>query len=230
MSGRPPHDALARSRGALLAARLQEARVQGRLTREQLSAAAGVSTRALVRLELEGTADPGFFTVAALAEALGLSLDDLAGDARRAPVTGLVSVGYEGRTLEQFVCQLLDADVAAVTDVRLTPLSRKPGFSKTRLGQALAEAGIGYRHAKALGNPKINREPFRAGRLAEAREGFRAVLTAPEAQSELGELAHAAGRERVAVLCFERDEQRCHRQVVLAAVRDRTGLPITALA
>jgi hypothetical protein len=29
-----------------------------------------------------------------------------------------------------------------VADVRLTPISRKKGFSKTRLGQALAEAGI----------------------------------------------------------------------------------------
>ncbi|MFG1928758.1 DUF488 family protein [Cryptosporangium sp. NPDC048952] len=228
MSGRPRYDDQARARGARLTAALRQARQQKGLTREELAGAAGVSVRVLVRLEVEGTVDPGFFTVAALTRALGLSLDDLADDAH-ASMTGLVSVGYEGRTAEQFVAEMLESGVAAVTDVRLTPLSRKPGFSKTRLGQALAEAGIGYRHAKALGNPKTNRAPFRAGRLEEARTGFQPVLVAPEAESELTALGQAAARERVAVLCFERDQRLCHRQIVLDDVQQRTGLPITIL-
>jgi hypothetical protein len=34
-------------------------------------------------------------------------------------------------------------------------------MSKRKLAAALGEAGIGYVHLPALGNPKDNREPFR---------------------------------------------------------------------
>lgn len=39
---------------------------------------------------------------------------------------GLVSVGYEGRTIEDLVEVLVAQNVQVVADVRLTPLSRKP--------------------------------------------------------------------------------------------------------
>ncbi|PPJ18215.1 hypothetical protein C5E45_10195 [Nocardia nova] len=43
---------------------------------------------------------------------------------------------------------LAEAGVATVVDVRLTPISRKPGLSKTKLSAALAEAGIRYVHLR----------------------------------------------------------------------------------
>ncbi|MDQ3504076.1 MAG: DUF488 domain-containing protein [Actinomycetota bacterium] len=57
-------------------------------------------------------------------------------------------------------------------DVRLNAISRKPGFSKKRLTAALAAVGIGYRHARALGNPRDNREPFHS---ADPRPGTAGV-------------------------------------------------------
>jgi uncharacterized protein (DUF488 family) len=62
---------------------------------------------------------------------------------------GLLSVGYEGRTAQSLVQLLVDAGVDVVVDVRLTPLSRKPGLSKTRLGELLADVGVEYRHLRA---------------------------------------------------------------------------------
>ena len=53
---------------------------------------------------------------------------------------GLVTIGYEGRQLDEFVAALLDRGVEIVFDVRENPASRKPGFSKRRLGEALAAA------------------------------------------------------------------------------------------
>jgi hypothetical protein len=50
----------------------------------------------------------------------------------------LVSIGYEGKSVGDIVAQLLQQDVRVLVDVRLTPLSRKPGLSKTKLSQALA--------------------------------------------------------------------------------------------
>ena len=54
----------------------------------------------------------------------------------------LVSIGYEGKTVDDLVARLLEQDVQVLVDVRLTPLSRKPGLSKTKLSEALAAQGM----------------------------------------------------------------------------------------
>jgi uncharacterized protein (DUF488 family) len=129
--------------------------------------------------------------------------------------SGLVSIGYEGRTLDELIDALVAAGVELLVDVRLTPLSRKPGLSRKRLEAALVERGIIYRHVRALGNPKENREPFRRGDLDHGRAVFKKLLAADAASEAVAEIAEAGRRGRVAVLCFERDHDRCHRQVVV---------------
>ena len=66
----------------------------------------------------------------------------------------IVSVGYQGRSVGELIDVLRQGGVEVLVDVRLNPISRKPGFSKNPLSQALAEAGIGYRHERELGNPR----------------------------------------------------------------------------
>jgi uncharacterized protein (DUF488 family) len=137
--------------------------------------------------------------------------------------TGLVSVGYEGRSLDDFVAGLVEQGVTRLVDVRLTPISRKKGFSKTALGSALAAQGIDYEHRRELGNPKENRAGFwgSAGELDRARSHYAGLLSRPASAEALEALAESAAREVVAVLCFEADEHRCHRQVVVEALRPR---------
>lgn len=132
-----------------------------------------------------------------------------------ARVSGLVSIGYEGRTAKGFADELALAGVTVLADVRLTPLSRKPGFSKTALAALLAERGIRYVHLRALGNPRDNREPFHAGRVVEGRARFRELIDEPAGDCALETLAELARTEWVAVLCFEAEVDRCHRHVVL---------------
>lgn len=118
---------------------------------------------------------------------------------------------------------LVILDVTRLVDVRLNPISRKPGLSKTALGRALAAAGIAYEHRRELGNPRVNRAGF-AGADAEwerARSVYRDLVRRPEAGAALDAVAQAASRERVAVLCFEAEQHRCHRDVVLAETRQR---------
>lgn len=80
------------------------------------------------------------------------------------PVRGRIySVGYEGLTPEALVERLTGARITTVFDVRLNPISRKPGFSRRRLEATLAEAGIEYVHEKALGNPVENRASVPGG-------------------------------------------------------------------
>ncbi|TMM42473.1 MAG: DUF488 domain-containing protein [Actinobacteria bacterium] len=140
--------------------------------------------------------------------------------AMRAEVAG---VGYEGQTIEAFVSALERQGVQRLVDVRLTPLSRKRGFSKSALIQALATAGIAYEHRRELGNPKHNRAGF-AGSDADrsqARAVFAELLRRPEAVEAIDAVAAAAAREQVVVLCFEADQHRCHRDLVLAELTQR---------
>ena len=132
----------------------------------------------------------------------------------------LLGVGYEGLDIDAFISRLRLRGVQVVVDVRLNPLSRKRGFSKVALASALTEAGIKYRHLRALGNPKDNRAGFaledEAGR--GSRERYSNGLDSDSAREALVELSVLAEDHRVAVMCFEADEAACHRAIVLAAV------------
>ena len=63
----------------------------------------------------------------------------------------LYTIGYQGRSLEEFLAVLRREGIGCVVDVRRNALSRKPGFSKTALREALAGAGIDYLHLRRLG-------------------------------------------------------------------------------
>lgn len=130
---------------------------------------------------------------------------------------GLFGVGYEGRTIDELVHHLITMGISRLVDVRLTPISRKPGLSKTALGRALADAGIAYEHRRELGNPKANRAGFSgtAAELTEARASFAALLARSESADALADIARAGQRQRVAVLCFEASQAHCHCDVVL---------------
>ncbi|MGC5032318.1 DUF488 family protein [Micromonospora sp. DT229] len=136
---------------------------------------------------------------------------------------GILGVGYEGRSIDEFVTDLADMGVTRLVDVRMTPISRKRGFSKSALNQALAAQGIVYEHRRELGNPKENRPGFGGNpeELRSARAAYASRLRHAESAAALDALAERAQRELVALLCFEADESRCHRQVVMRALEGR---------
>jgi uncharacterized protein (DUF488 family) len=135
-------------------------------------------------------------------------------------------IGYEGQDVVSFARELKRLSVRTVVDVRLTPVSRKKGFSKRGLATQLATAGVGYVHMAVLGNPQWNRAGFSASpaERAQAQRTCRELYGRDEAVFALDEICALAAHGPVALLCFEADEDRCHRAVVLDAVRERIGL------
>lgn len=132
----------------------------------------------------------------------------------------LLTVGYEGRDLATFLDQLEDAGVARLVDVRELPLSRRKGFSKTALGDALADRGIEYVHVRPLGNPKPNRERYWAGDVEGGAAVYRAHLRDENPYSALVELADTLGDATVCLMCFEADHERCHRDVIVDSLSE----------
>src|SRR5439155_15488141 len=69
------------------------------------------------------------------------------------------TIGHGTRPLDELVAMLAGAGVQTLLDVRRFPGSRRnPQFNQGPLQGALAEAGIGYRHAVELGG-RLSDEP-----------------------------------------------------------------------
>jgi uncharacterized protein (DUF488 family) len=130
----------------------------------------------------------------------------------------IFTIGYEGTTVPEFIAALRKAGVERVIDVRALPLSRRPGFSKTPLRGALAEAGIEYVHLKALGTPAEGRAAARAGRHADLERIYAGQLELPEAMVQSAQMLELAREKPSALLCMEREPAHCHRTLLIGAV------------
>lgn len=141
----------------------------------------------------------------------------------------LSTIGYEGSSLLDFISALQREGVQHVLDIRDRPISRKPGFSKRLLAEALLSAGIGYSHLQALGDPKPGRDAMRAGRVDEFREIFTAHLDRPEGEEALATAYAMASRKPSVLLCFEADHQCCHRHIVANRMVEAGALTVRHL-
>jgi uncharacterized protein (DUF488 family) len=136
----------------------------------------------------------------------------------------LFTVGYEGRTVAEFVAALVGAGIGRVVDVRELPLSRRKGFSKTKLSEALAVAGIEYVHLRAAGNPYRDERHDIEGCLKKYR-GY--IDGRPDVIDELKVLS---SDNKTALLCVEADAARCHRSVLVEKISRRSaGLQVQHL-
>lgn len=142
----------------------------------------------------------------------------------------LCTIGYEKRSLDDYIDLLIEEGVEAVIDVRETAWSHKPGFSKTRFAEGLVEAGIEYVHLREAGNPKWLREV--ASNHAECLELYRSYLRHhPEILASLTATLDANGvsHRRIALTCFERHPGDCHRGILAEEWASRTGSEVLHL-
>lgn len=127
----------------------------------------------------------------------------------------LLTVGYEKRSIDEYVNLLREHRVQVVLDVRESAWSHKPGFSKSAFSAALAKAGIRYVHAQFAGNPKWLRSM--ADDHGDCLDLYRDYLDEhPEIMDALDAVLRAEGvaRRRIALTCFERHPGDCHRGIL----------------
>lgn len=142
----------------------------------------------------------------------------------------LFTVGYEGHaTTASLVDVLTRAGVERLVDVRELPMSRRRGFSKTALAEALEGAGVVYEHERALGNPKAYRDLYRSGRQDEGERGYLAHIRNGSAWA-VDRLGQELGEQATCLLCFEHDHRECHRALIVQELRTRVpGLRVEHL-
>lgn len=125
----------------------------------------------------------------------------------------LYTIGYEGADLADFLATLKRAKTNVLLDVRELPISRRKGFSKTALKEALADAGIDYRHEKQLGSPKAVRHKLRED--WNYKRFFRDYDKHLSQQMDLLEQLTQEIKGNVALMCYEKDHTTCHRASVV---------------
>jgi uncharacterized protein (DUF488 family) len=148
----------------------------------------------------------------------------------KASAIELLTIGYEGTTLDHVLTSLQEAGATHLLDVRAVPQSRKPGFSKRQLSASLAEIGIDYTHLLGLGTPKPGRIAVRHGDIAAMHRIYDAHLKTPDAQADLARAIAIAGSSRGCLLCFERDHTNCHRAIVARLICEASGTSVRHLA
>ena len=126
----------------------------------------------------------------------------------------LFTIGYEGRSIEAFVNALIQNGISLLCDVRKNPFSRKFGFSKNKLKHTMETVGIKYVHIPDLGIESEKRNSLKT--TEEYNNLFRHYAkTLPSLDPHL-ELVYSllCSNNRIALMCFEKDANMCHRHVV----------------
>ena len=127
----------------------------------------------------------------------------------------LFTIGYEGLSLEMYINKLILNDIKVLCDVRKNSYSQKWGFSKATLQDACEKVGIKFIHIPQLGIESGERQEL--SKLSDYKRLFASYesTTLVENNSSLLELARlVVSNKRVALTCFEKDVQMCHRGVV----------------
>jgi uncharacterized protein (DUF488 family) len=143
--------------------------------------------------------------------------------------SAIYTLGYEGVSMDHFLDLLQAAGVQTVVDVRDNPYSRKAGFSKKPLSEAVEGAGLKYVSWRALGAPKPIRDAYKSSN--DWRDYTRGFLEHLDAQLwEVAKLTELANRETVCLVCYEADPNRCHRRYVADAVQAAGGPVVVHLS
>ena len=135
----------------------------------------------------------------------------------------LFTIGHSNHTAERLIELLRQHGITAVVDVRSSPYSKHvPHFDRELLGQALSEQGMDYVYAGGeLGARPRSLQCYRDGRA-----DFQCIRKAAAFAQGLSRLRELAGKQRVAVLCAEKDPLDCHRMILVCRALRTAGLQI----
>ena len=124
------------------------------------------------------------------------------------------TLGYEGIHFETYLNKLVSNHVALLCDVRNNPLSRKFGFSASKLSSVLPKLDIEYRHFPEFGIVSEKRKTLNT--KADYEVLFQHYYeNLGGRQKELESLRQVIeSKHRVALTCFEADPEHCHRHCI----------------
>lgn len=133
---------------------------------------------------------------------------------------GITNIGYEGKTIDVFLYELVLNKVTMLVDVRHNPFSMKFQFNKKMLQSKLEKMGIEYKHIPELGIPGEFRKDLKTKEDYEKLfVHYRQYLKTKT--QVLNELVKLGREDKIALMCFEKDPNYCHRGIISEFIRER---------
>lgn len=128
---------------------------------------------------------------------------------------GFFTIGYEGKSFENYLNRLIRNNVRVLCDVRKNAVSRKYGFSGKILSETLEKIGIGYVHMPELGIVSEKRRALNSQADYDLLFNDYEISVLTENKNALEKL-HGIflKHRRIAITCFEADHIMCHRNRV----------------
>lgn len=139
------------------------------------------------------------------------------------------TVGYEGKSVDEFFNGLLASGVAGVLDVRANPVSRKYGFAKGAMTRIAGNLGLAYYHLPELGITGDHRADL------SDFDSYQRLLDRYERMMLPKRAFHVRAATRLllaqplALLCVEKDVRCCHRGRLANRIAEESGLAVQHL-
>jgi len=132
----------------------------------------------------------------------------------------IYTIGHSTYPAAKFIELLKSHAIRQVIDIRTIPKSRfNPQFNQDVLADKLRNAGINYRHMKALGGLRYSRkDSLNIGWENLSFRGFADYMQTEDFSLGLEQLEKIARRKRTAIMCAEAVPWRCHRSLVADAL------------
>ena len=135
----------------------------------------------------------------------------------------LFTIGFAGKSAEEFFTSLVKNGVRKVIDVRLNNVSQLAGFTKKNDLQYFLKviAAIEYEHVPLLAATKELMEGFRSGKISW-EEYEAAYLDLLEERQVLTKLK-PEDFDRACLLCSEEKPDHCHRRLAAEWLKGKWG-------
>lgn len=141
----------------------------------------------------------------------------------------IFTIGYEDKSIEDFLARLKKHKITVLVDIRERPISRKKGFSKNKMNDCLQAIGIKYIHIGELGSPSKLRDKLHNDNNYDYffKEYKKHLDTLDETIDNLYQ--EVASKNVICLMCMERDPLRCHRLLVAKQIKEinTKGITIT---
>lgn len=127
--------------------------------------------------------------------------------------TGVYSIGYEGKSVDEFLMKLIQEKIQVLVDVRNKPWSMKFGFKKHTLQSFCGGLGIEYINIPDLGIPGSYRKKLETkGDYEILFKRYKQIITKKEEAFQT--LKEMGDKKRIALMCFESNPEYCHRAII----------------
>ena len=135
----------------------------------------------------------------------------------------VLTVGHSNHPLETFLALLRQHGVTVVADVRSAPYSRfNPQFNRKALEDRLETIGIEYVFlGRALGGRPDDPSCYEDGRVRYDR-----LARTPLFGDGLERVVEGAGRQRIALMCAEKEPLDCHRTILVGRSLVERGVTV----